>query len=865
MAGEGVFSEFTPIVNSLGRLTSVLPGFGHKVTSDQAADVLAAKDTKAEIAHDRLSPLWKRLLTHGAAGALAGGVGLGAKAGLIAGGVAGHPWAGAATGAGVGAALGGGGAIANELFDHATASRRLELANRTIENANPKLLERLKHPDAKQPAEDYNLARSFPSRGLELGALLGGVGGGAIGAFTGSGGPGPRESRAASGALIGMGGLGAAGLLAGALWKQHRRQKLVDVLTKTSSIWLRDNDLKNKTETGGNPRKASNRQLMRANAGTPELYAAGRLTSVGKIAAEISAKSITKTFWKDADDGRKVYLVDGEQVRNLVSTGFIGGSNHEADSYVPEDEYWIEDTLQGMDRDAILLHEVTEAKHMREDDREYHDAHAIANRVEGEFRDEQQKKAALASNPLRKWFGYTKAAAEAPKLRSRSEVCIYSEKGILGIKKDGYLLMPGGGIDDGETPELAVAREAIEEADRKVLHLKAMGTSEVIWPEDVQQVKGFDGSRTYHFMALDGGKIGTKHEDNETFVWIDFEEAMKFIGECMQRDDQKSAKAQNEIRCQSIAEALTAVKAGHVTAVKLARIDIDIPAQLNDYSCGPACLAGLQAWSGVQTSSQAKLAADLETDSSKGTHPLKISQALGVAGREGWTADQVKTAVDAGHPVLMLCKDASADDHYVVAVGYDDHGVWVDDPAEPCDRMIYWPKLAEMWRSTEIEQLSQYGWEVTKIPHAENVKVADALNLVDRPEYVLFNHEGKIMVGNDTNKRFKLPTAGVGTPAPYEPTVRYTPVAGVPEAGAHGYNVRLNVGDAETAPEGFEGSWQDPHTVLRSLYGSMGLRVNAEHRELDRARARVILKAMKKRQPAPLASATPAPTAAIAS
>jgi 8-oxo-dGTP pyrophosphatase MutT (NUDIX family)/predicted double-glycine peptidase len=878
MSDSGVLNAFTPIVNSIDRVTSVLPGAEAKpkVTSDQAADVIEAQDTKASVAKDRKAPLWQRLLSHGAAGAVAGGLGLGAKAGLIGGALTGHPWHGAAIGAGVGSLVGGGAGIANELFDRATEKHRLAGARSTMAQASPRLLERLKDPAVKKPARAYTESRGYPTRGVELGAVLGSLGGGAIGALTGHGDLAAREGHAATGALAGMVGVGTAGLLLGSLLKRHRRNQLVTALTtKTASPWLHTNDPNHITETGGNPRKASNRQLMRALAGPPEQYAAGRLVPTGprrplpeslsvgrrvvnqgrgsKLAAAVrqakrsAAADVEKTFWKDTPDG-PVYLVNGEDVRNHVDVSFIGGGNSEAYDYVPAGEFWIEDTFSEPDREAFLVHERHEAADMADGD-SYDTAHDAANATEKAFR---QEKTAFAA-PLQKWFG-RKVATEAPKLRSRSEVCIYSDKGVLAIKKDGYLLMPGGGIDDGETPELAVAREAIEEADRKILHVKAMGVSECIWPDDVKQVKGFDGSRTYHFMALDGGRIGTEHEDNERFDWIDFWKAQQFLlDECMTREDQTSAKAQNEIRLQCIAEAKAAVADGHTTAVKLAnRLDLTVPAQLDDYSCGPACIAGVRAFRGEAAAPQVKLSSELGTNATKGTHPIKISEALGVAGYEGWTPGMLTTALDAGHPVMMLCKDAEADDHYVVAVGYDDAGVAVADPAEPADRMIPWSKLAVVWRSDDIETLTAYGWDIEPTLHVENVKTADALNLADRPEYVLFNHEGKILVAPDANKRYRLPTTGTGKPAPYEPSQRYLPPEGAAEPGVHGYQVKLHVGEGE-AP-GFDGQWTDPHAVLRNLYGSMGQSVNRPHRELDRARARVILRALKKR-PAALAPA----------
>ena len=74
------------------------------------------------------------------------------------------------------------------------------------------------------------------------------------------------------------------------------------------------------------------------------------------------------------------------------------------------------------------------------------------------------------------------------------------------------------------------------------------------------------------------------------------------------------------------------------------------------------------------------------------------------------------------------------------------------------------------------------------------------------------------------------------------------PEQGVAEPGVHGYEYQWLQGDQEEAP-GYEP--QDPQEVLRSLYGSMGLRENRQYAQLDRGSAQALLRVMRARKPKP--------------
>lgn len=126
------------------------------------------------------------------------------------------------------------------------------------------------------------------------------------------------------------------------------------------------------------------------------------------------------------------------------------------------------------------------------------------------------------------------------------------------------------------------------------------------------------------------------------------------------------------------------------------------------------------------------------------------------------------------------------------------------------------------------------------------VKLADAAKLKPLDEYLLFTPEGRMIVRKRKNRRLGLPTTGVGDDVPYAQPIRLTPEEGVPEADYHGYNISLKQGDIGYIPEGYEA--RDVSDVLAELYGSMGLKENRSYRDLDRARARAILQAVRRRR-----------------
>jgi hypothetical protein len=54
------------------------------------------------------------------------------------------------------------------------------------------------------------------------------------------------------------------------------------------------------------------------------------------------------------------------------------------------------------------------------------------------------------------------------------------------------------------------------------------------------------------------------------------------------------------------------------------------------------------------------------------------------------------------------------------------------------------------------------------------------------------------------------------------------------------------MGETDTVPEGYEAV--DPQSALKDMYASMGMSANRPYQSLDRARARAIVRYLKKKQ-----------------
>lgn len=90
--------------------------------------------------------------------------------------------------------------------------------------------------------------------------------------------------------------------------------------------------------------------------------------------------------------GFKIYLVDGNKVRR-DHVQFVQGGHGLVYPWITKDEIWIDDILRVKARDyyAVRLHELYEAVKMRDQAWSYSKAHAMANKIEKEYRNKYKK------------------------------------------------------------------------------------------------------------------------------------------------------------------------------------------------------------------------------------------------------------------------------------------------------------------------------------------------------------------------------------------------------------------------------------------------------------------------------------------
>jgi len=89
-------------------------------------------------------------------------------------------------------------------------------------------------------------------------------------------------------------------------------------------------------------------------------------------------------------DGLKIYLVDGEEVRK-DRIMFVSGGHGYVYDWIPRDEVWIDDNQKDKpdDMEATITHELFEIGKMRDEGLSYDDAHELANAVEKKERNNE--------------------------------------------------------------------------------------------------------------------------------------------------------------------------------------------------------------------------------------------------------------------------------------------------------------------------------------------------------------------------------------------------------------------------------------------------------------------------------------------
>lgn len=461
-------------------------------------------------------------------------------------------------------------------------------------------------------------------------------------------------------------------------------------------------------------------------------------------------------------------------------------------------------------------------------------------------------------------------------MRPRSEIILFDQAGVWCQDKGDYILFPGGGVDDGEQPRDAAIRETIEESNHHPVNVEPHGVVEAVWPKgqnDFWDTSDFDGERTYFFLGLDAGEAGITHSDLEDFEHCSFGQIEERLRELIDNPDQAWARRNNQERLRLVQRArrLCATRDG-CRPRKQASFD-QLPGGAADGmpdSAFPADELEEATEHELEHVNDAALAKEIgkdhlaeelaegpksEVDYYEDVERMEDQDRAEVAmAKESMAGPQHPATGGQTAPMPPSAPvDPAAQSPQQPAVAQGGIQPVAQDPQSPVTGMprdrnaVFMAQLAKRLAPQQPQQAAmQPTPQTAEPPEQEGVqKAADAASFLRRRQRLMITPDGKLVVRRLPGRRFALPEGAGGVDAPYEKTVRYIPTGGVPEEGFHGYEYALGLDEADEVPEGFEGL--DPNDVLRDLYASMGKPENREWRDIDRQRARVLLRLLKRR------------------
>jgi ABC-type bacteriocin/lantibiotic exporter with double-glycine peptidase domain len=157
---------------------------------------------------------------------------------------------------------------------------------------------------------------------------------------------------------------------------------------------------------------------------------------------------------------------------------------------------------------------------------------------------------------------------------------------------------------------------------------------------------------------------------------------------------------------------------------------VDLPnmVQAEEHTCGPAAVLAICAYYGVGPASEAEVERDLGT-TVDGTDPDQIvacvrRYGLEVQEHRPMTTEALIACLDRRRPVVMMLqawaepaprsyRDRWDHGHWVVAIGYDRRGVYLEDPALAIARgFLDYAALDDRWHDIEGEarhRVERYG------------------------------------------------------------------------------------------------------------------------------------------------------------
>lgn len=102
-------------------------------------------------------------------------------------------------------------------------------------------------------------------------------------------------------------------------------------------------------------------------------------------------KPYVRLLRDERNEDFKVFLIDGEFVRDELDINFCLGGHHYVYDFIPEEEIWVEEMKDERDTKDNMGHEIYERRLMKEDGLEYEKAHEKALVYEKSLRDKEKK------------------------------------------------------------------------------------------------------------------------------------------------------------------------------------------------------------------------------------------------------------------------------------------------------------------------------------------------------------------------------------------------------------------------------------------------------------------------------------------
>jgi hypothetical protein len=96
-------------------------------------------------------------------------------------------------------------------------------------------------------------------------------------------------------------------------------------------------------------------------------------------------KKVHVRLWKKIESGVSIWIVDGRLVRSVFDIDFTEGGHDYVYEFVPENEVWIDNDLEELERPYVLLHELHERNLMAKG-WTYSNAHEDASKLEYYYR-----------------------------------------------------------------------------------------------------------------------------------------------------------------------------------------------------------------------------------------------------------------------------------------------------------------------------------------------------------------------------------------------------------------------------------------------------------------------------------------------